>query len=243
VSPLFDFGPLDSSVTLPVNQPDGSTKMVTYAVPSRLNESIINVNAASGTVISGQSFSSYWSQLSSSVNIEGSADLFSGSMSANFTATTFTSDSFAYSQQQYYINQWRLIMPPPGDIATLLNPSFKSDLESMNPIDLFDTYGAFYLHSILVGGRLNYNFTTDTSVFNSQYSLASTVSFAWEGISGGSLSAEQQKAVDSLNQSSVSSLRVVGGDSAAAQQLLNNGGAAALNSWFASVAQNPVFCG
>src|SRR3954453_8132889 len=164
-------------------------------------------------------------------------------MSANFAETTFTSDSFAYSQQQYYIGQWRFILPPPGEMAALLDDSVKSDLATMDPYDLFDNYGPYYLASIIVGGRLNYSFTTDTATFSSSYSLATTVSYAWEGISGGSLSAEQQQAVDSLNSSSVASLRVVGGNASAAQQLLNGGGASALNNWFASVAQDPVFCG
>lgn len=239
---LFDFGSFDTTITVPVNMPDGSTQNVTYAVPD-FTIRVENLSAGTGEVLSGESFSSYWSSLSASVDISGQADLFSGSMSASFSQTTFTSDDFAYSQQQYYIGQWRLDLPPPEALKSVMTSYFKSDLATMDPSDLFDNYGAYYLASIVVGGRLNYSFTTDKSVYSSDYSLSTTVSYAWEGVSGGSLSAQQQQAVNSLNESSVARLNSVGGNPAYAQELLSGGGATALNNWFGSVAQSPVFCG
>lgn len=242
VQPLFAFGPFNSSVQININMPDGTTQPQTYAVPGALEVAVIAVSAGAGNLISEDSFSSFWSSFSSSVEADGQDGLFSGSLKADFSQTTFSTDDFAYSQQQYSFGQWRLVLPGPGTMQTMLAPGVQDDLNTMDPMALFDQYGPYYLSSIIVGGRLNYSLTTDLSNYASTTSVSAAVSLSWEGLGGATLSASQQEAVNTLNQSSHTSLSVVGGNAADAQQLLTGGGADALNKWFGSVAQNPVFC-
>ena len=113
--------------------------------------------------------------------------------------------SNAFTRIAYNVTHYNLSLPPTHQVKGLLKPWFVSDLDTMDPIELYRTYGTHLLQSMTIGGHALFLYSTDTRAYEAELSIeaAARVSASYLVSSGKiELSAAQKKAMQSFNESS-----------------------------------------
>jgi hypothetical protein len=80
-----------------------------------------------------------------------------------------------------------------------------TDLDTMDPMEFYRTYGTHLLQSLIVGGRALFLNSTDTQSYSSEMSVeaAAKISASYLVASGSmELTAKQREAMNSFNESS-----------------------------------------
>ncbi|MEO7260292.1 MAG: MAC/perforin domain-containing protein [Jatrophihabitantaceae bacterium] len=215
----------------------------TYGVPE-----VVDVQAQSNYTYNdatGNSINSYQTSLATSVNISGSYNYFSGSLSAEYSTQSLTQSKNAFSRIQQSITLWSLRLPTGADLRSLLREDFRTYLDGLPCTnaaaqDLFDRYGSHFLTGIVMGGRAVLSSATNKLQVDRSYSLTETAKASYQSLTG-QLSAEEsvkyEESISSFEFNSESTQSVIGGTDPASAFAGKEG----FDAWKASVAEAPDF--
>lgn len=179
----------------------------TYSIPDVVN---YTTNTTSDYRASyGKSSTEYSKSLSLHAGFEASFPGFSSSVSADYSDSQRENLSNAFTRVTYAVTHYNLSLPPLGHIRSLLKPWFVTDLDNMDPIELYREYGTHILRSLTIGGRALFLYSTNSCTYSSTMSIeaAAKITASYLVASGSmELSAAQKQAMDSFRESSQSSV-------------------------------------
>lgn len=186
-----------------------------------------------GRFVSGESLSEFYNAFSANISVSGSYNKFSGEITSNFTNSVLNNRSHSFIASHITQTYYRLIL---SDAAPLL-PQVETDLQQMEPTQLWDKYGTHYLQSIYIGGRISFSSYIDRAKIEQGYDLEATVEAAYlEFVKGKASAGTVNKSVfDQVVRNR--EVDVMGGDPAKANSIMDGSGQAsdAFNAWSASV--------
>lgn len=135
-------------------------KGTTYALPQIVT--FVQDDSTELRAAYGQNLSSFLDQFKISGSVGAPVYYFLASLSTDFGITTATTNTYCYSKVMQVVHKYILSLPDPSSpqLRTLLNPQFQKDLRSMDPNQLFDIYGAYYIQKMVMGARLCLTSTT-----------------------------------------------------------------------------------
>ncbi|WP_147125891.1 hypothetical protein [Shimia ponticola] len=180
----------------------------------------VDVNSAGGGVgvtKTGSSASDFSKQLTETVNIEGTYNLFSGELSAQFGETQERSASFVYAMTRggLFLNALAHI----GDAAGLkpyLDHKYVSALTGdMDPEAFIDAYFGHFLTHGIFGGTLTFSAQTFKSSTDTTMSISTTISAAYGELVKGSSSTDFSTETKTMIENSQMRVSVQGGGTAA----------------------------
>lgn len=209
------------------------------------NITVTPLEEGDGDKIIGSTLSEYTKKFSSKVGLEGSYGAFEGDIEVAFETKESNKTSTRFVSYDYRLYKWKLDLPTEFHIAKLLTDDATRDLLKADVATLLDDYGTHYLATIIVGGRLNYSFTANSTEFESQQELVATANMSYELLIGsisGSVEAEKQEQLRTFNQNSHARVTLVGGGDGLINKI-TNGEEGAFQSWCDSVSDNQAFAG
>ncbi|KND04553.1 uncharacterized protein SPPG_00278 [Spizellomyces punctatus DAOM BR117] len=178
---------------------------------------LITEHPAIGTqfwTASGTSIKEFVSQVNSRTKIEGEYNFFSGSIESDFGQSTAENSQMSFSKVQYNVDLYTLQLPPSSTASKLVDPKVQTDIDNMDPFQLFNTYGTHYVASLVMGGRAVYTSSTNKFDFSSKFSLDIVAKASYKALTG-SISAEEElkfrNDIRSFNENSTTHLRTTGG--------------------------------
>ncbi|TPX67399.1 hypothetical protein SpCBS45565_g03827 [Spizellomyces sp. 'palustris'] len=161
---------------------------------------------------SGTSIKEFVSQVNSRTKVEGEYNFFSGSIEADFGQSTAENSQMSFSKVQYNVDLYTLQLPPTA--SKLVDPQVQTDIDTMDPMQLYNTYGTHYVASLVMGGRAVYTSSTNKYDFSSKFSLDIVAKASYKALTG-SISAEEElkfrNDIRSFNENSTTHLRTTGG--------------------------------
>lgn len=216
------------------------------AIISALNQS---QSYLSTTV--GQDIQSYQSNLAANVNISGSYNFFSGSISTDFSEHNIYKSENSFSRTHQSVSTWSLQVTVNSSIRGFLRSDFIYDLDNLVTSDdscknFFTKYGSHLLTGIVLGGRAMRTASTNKYSVDRSYSLDITAREACKFASG-SVDAEERarynNAVSSFESNSDVFESVIGGDPVLAAAVFDskvNSDGNSFSAWATSVAKQPA---
>ncbi|KAH7904462.1 MAC/Perforin domain-containing protein [Hygrophoropsis aurantiaca] len=184
-----------------------------YSVPLMVN--LNNFVTSDYKIASGKSTEDYSKDLNVKAGLEAGYAGFTGSASADYSENQKENLANTFTRISYNVTHYTLSLPNPNNIRKLLKESFVQDLDSMDPVELYNQYGTHFLRSITVGGRAVFLSSTDSRKYSSEVSIeaAATVS-AQYGVASGKLdmSTKDSEARDSFKENSETSVHTQGGN-------------------------------
>jgi hypothetical protein len=190
----------------------------------------------------GSTLKTYTEDFSAALNLTGKSGFFKGEVNAAFDTSESrkVSTHFVnYTQRAYF---FKLSLPTPTQLMSHFADGAKADFRrAMDPDELVQFYGTHYLASVTVGARCAYSCTVDTEQYESSINLSTAAQLSFQSLTSSAaadLTAEQAKAVASLQTSSQSMARVLGGEPRSANEILRG----EFDAWKESVPNNMVFC-
>lgn len=190
----------------------------------------------------GSTLKTYTEDFSASLNLTGKSGFFKGEIDAAFNTSESkkVSTHFVnYTQRAYF---FKLSLPTPTQLMSHLAAGAKADFRrAMDPDELVRFYGTHYLATVIVGARCAYSCTVNTEQYDSSVNLSTAAQLSFQSLTSSAaadMTAEQKKAVASLQTSSQSMARVLGGDPRSANEILDG----KVDAWKDTVPDNMVFC-
>lgn len=197
-------------------------------------------------VVSGETSHDYQRGLSAAVQLSGSGFGFSGALRTSFKQDRYESRHYSFATVRSVIRKHGLrvaLSVSPAELRAYLTPAAAAAINdpSIDPGDLFDTFGTHVLTGIIVGGRLDYSASANMSFEKQDRSIDVYARASFKNVFA-SASIEAQ-ATDNLSWSEYSAteerhLEVYGGRSEYGQYIMNEG---VYESWIESVEENSVF--
>ncbi|MEO6700977.1 MAG: MAC/perforin domain-containing protein [Jatrophihabitantaceae bacterium] len=194
---------------------------------------------------SGESINTFQTSLSTSVDIAGKYNYFSGSLSTEFSETSLTKSENSFSRIQQSINAWSLRLGVAGDLRANLRPDFRSYLDAIpctadGAEELFNNYGSHFLTSVVMGGRAVLSSATDKLTVDHTYSVSVTAKATYESLTGQLSASEQTKyseSIESFTENSETNEYAIGG----LQPQRAFDGKDGFDAWSSTVADAPDF--
>jgi hypothetical protein len=201
--PLFDLGDL-----VPVQ-----TQWGQYSKPDTVH--VQKLEGATITATSGTRARDYQTNLASRVGLGGGYGFFRGSLEAEFNRIQRRSTVFNFVTQNDEYNIALLTIEPKGkDIRSYVRPHVAEDLATMDPTELFDTYGTHYLRGLIVGAAATYSAATNTTKYSSSVDFATAAEWSYRGATGqfeGEMEARHEEAISEFRQASTIEVHARGG--------------------------------
>lgn len=197
---------------------------------------------------SGTTINKYQTNFSSNVNISGQYNLFSGSISNDFSSEEVRNAENEFVRIQQSITLWSLaIRPDYKNLRTLLLDDVRKAIDDANTEqaydELFEKYGSHFLTSIIMGGNAIISSSTNKRYVNKTF-LNETVAKASFQMFTGQLSTEDQtkykKSRLSFEHNSNSRQFVVGGKGAVGTKVFS-GNKEDFDAWAKTVGESPDF--
>ena len=201
---------------------------------------------ATYTTISGKTHQEYSQNISKKVSLEGDYQFFSSSFSASFSESYYSSSEYEFATVQARVNKTGVAIDGRQDAEKLsdyLTQEFKQDLNNKDyPVtELFKKYGTHVMTGVILGARLDYNYSANTSNASSSASIAAAARASYAGTFSVDSSFEYSK--DSSSSQGYTNVDyttgVVGGASELAYAIHLEG---KYEQWMNSVAANAVLC-
>jgi hypothetical protein len=179
--PLFDLGEL-----VPIQ-----TNWGRYRAPDTVR--IQKLEGATITATSGTRSRDYQTNLASRVGLRGGYGFFRGSLDLEFNEVQRRSTVFTFVTQNDEYNIALLTIDPSGsDLRDYVRSSVADDLATMDPVDLFDTYGTHFLRSLIAGAAATYSAATNVTEYESDVSIAAAAKLSYLGATGQEAEAEME---------------------------------------------------
>ncbi|KAH7904771.1 MAC/Perforin domain-containing protein [Hygrophoropsis aurantiaca] len=207
-----------------------------YSVPLVVN--FHNAITSDYRSASGKSTMDYSKSLTINAGLEAEYGGFSGSATADYSDTQRQNLAHSFTRVSYNVTHYTFSLPSTSETRGLLKKSFVQDLDSMDPVKLYDEYGTHLLLSATVGGRAAFLYTTDIRKYSSEISIEAAAKItAKYGVASGSvkLSTKEQEAMNSFTENSEVSVQTQGGD----PQYGNTDFLSNVKAWAASITDWP----
>lgn len=217
----------------------------TYRVPALID--VVTSESADYSNAAGESIQSFQTSLSSTTEIEGSYNFFSGSLSVEFSSEelTYSESEFSRIQQTIHLYSLRLDTNA-ASLRQYLTPAFLQSIDSIDgenaAIEFFNHYGSHFLNSLIMGGRAISSSTTNKTTVNRTYGLDVTAAASYKALTGQLSASEEAKykeSISSFNSNSVTNRFVQGGDGILAISAFDS--KEDFSKWRDSVRENPDF--
>jgi hypothetical protein len=120
--------------------------------------------------VEGRSAKSYSTEMATKVGVSGGYLYFKGSVNVNFSNSSLTETDRRFATLVCDLSQYKIEIDDrhmnPSDY---MDAGFKEDINNpdVSPREIFELYGTHVIRSVKMGGRLDYN-ATSNSVYNSQ---------------------------------------------------------------------------
>lgn len=237
IGQLFDW---TNAPTKPIN-----VKGKDYILPVPLDE--ISIGEYGYNNASGENISKFQESLTAKVKISGAYNLFSGSISNEYSSTSVKTAANEFCRIQNTIGVWGInLLNQPG-----LRDYLKDDVR--NKIDgaqddaafelLFKDLGSHFLSGIIMGGRANLSSATNKQTVDKTFSNETIAKATYASLTG-QLSAEAstkyEKSISSFESSSDIDVYAIGGQVDLAANIFS-GDRKDFDAWIASVADFPDF--
>ena len=210
----------------------------TYKVPQYVI--LENISNHLVKTVSGESIRDYARSLSSEAGFSGETMFFKGSVNASY------SNSITGNEQKFYFTymdantKWRVSFDERDlpMLKTILDPRFKQDLETLDPITLFDTYGTHYIASAYLGGRADFNSVSVISSQTKTQDISVAVEASYKAVSG-NIKVDTKTAQTLSDAKTTTKLTVTGGNS---QYANNINDPETYRLWADGIEKMPVLC-
>ncbi|WGS51225.1 MACPF domain-containing protein [Paraburkholderia sp. D15] len=234
--PLFDWSKVDTaSVTI-----EGKV----YRYPKVLD--VTTDQSADVFTITGETISSYQTNLATSTSVSGSYNYFSGSLEVDFSSQSLVKSENSFSRVQQTVKLWALRLNPARSLRQYARPDFLAALDGADTDAkrdaLFDQYGSHFLSAIEMGGRAVLSSSTNKLTVDRSYSIGVTAEASYKSLVGQLDVKDQTKysnSIDSFNSTSESRRSVKGGDGVKALSAFD--GKKGFSEWKESVKDLPAF--
>lgn len=128
---------------------------------------IDNTTGQVGMLNSGQDASTYSSTLSAKLTATVGLKVFGGTLTASYTGTNTYSSNFVYSSYDLKVQEKEVkINAPASLLQNYLTASFVSDLQTQTPDYIISHYGTHILTDIMLGGKLEAIYQSETTSSN-----------------------------------------------------------------------------
>ncbi len=190
--------------------------------------------------VEGSSVRDYAKSQAASVGLSTDAMFFAASVNTSFSTSTSGTEQHYYYTYRDANTKWRISFDERNmdQLKTILDPQFKKDLATMDPIRLFELYGTHYIASAYLGGRADYNSVSVISSQTKTNEISVAVEAKYQAISANT--ALSQKHSNTLAKSKTTTdLKVTGGNSEYANNINDP---ATYDKWAAGIKEMPVLC-
>ncbi|PPF86766.1 hypothetical protein C5C03_11700 [Clavibacter michiganensis] len=221
-----------------------------YRIPKLMNAE--GVAGSEYVSIYGNTVEEYQQSLAASVAVSGSNMFFSGSLETQFGSSSMRRSENAFSRVEQVVKLWSIGLPPSKKLRELLSGSFLEALDGLPAAastseeqaeykGFLDTWGAFYLSGMLIGGKTLFTSSVNKLTVDRTLSISVTADLSYKSVTGQISNEDKIKYASQLSQFASSSNTVknaFGGNPALASRVFD--GRVQYDEWSASVAQNPV---
>lgn len=232
-----------------------------YAEVSRVKAAILDVDALNKdglievktleqsvfTTTSGTTVEEYSNSLQISASLEGSYMFFSGAIETNFHQERYSSTTYSFATVKSLIQKTQLRLPidmAAEELRPYLTETAKTKLNdpTVTPDYIFNIYGTHCLTGVILGGRLDYSVSAETSDLSAGKSIGvyAEASFSKGGVSvSGSSGVVTEEEYAQFLTSRQKIVKTYGGQSEFGQDIINKD---EYDAWIGSIDDNTVFC-
>ncbi|MBM7408410.1 MAC/perforin domain-containing protein [Methanococcus maripaludis] len=194
----------------------------------------------------GKTLKEYSEKLKVSTGVKGNYGFFQGSITTSFDKSTLQRSEYEYSTVNDDIKKWVIALPSKTDlkVKSMLDSTFSRDLNGkMDPETLFDTYGAYYLHEIIVGARCSYNSSVNKKTLDQSVNVEVAAEMSYKKFVN-SISVDEKTQYESqikeFDSNSSTGTEVLGGKPEYGHYINQSGN---YDKWIESIIDYPVFSG
>ncbi|WP_299011113.1 MAC/perforin domain-containing protein [uncultured Shewanella sp.] len=178
------------------------------------------INQAQYLCFSGKNIAKYQNNLSQSAQIPNAYNLFSSSVTNDFSSRSLREAANAFTRVQQTIPLWSLqLEDKPNQLRTLLKDDIKTAIDAAHsPSDyaqLFQQYGSHFLTGIIIGGRAVFASSTNKIHRESTYPIDMVAKAVYQKLTGQLSYDDEQEyeaAIHNFNAHSNSRHLIVGGE-------------------------------
>ena len=228
-----------SSVTYPIFQWSANQKIKggkDYVAPPEIT--VTYIGTKSRKEISGSSQREYAKSFSQEVEVGYEGPAFSASVNVAY------SKSWGGSSSEYYLTildanrVWELGIDKRINLKQFMTEQAKADINNMDPMELFETYGTHYIANAFIGSRADYTTVTNNESKFSEREIKVAVEGSYGAISGSSTTGHTTS-TKSILENTKSTLIVNGGNYQYANDIKDK---ETYTKWADGVESNPVLC-
>ncbi|MBB6497796.1 MAC/perforin domain-containing protein [Methanococcus maripaludis] len=194
----------------------------------------------------GKTLKEYSEKLKVSTGLKGNYGFFQGSITASFDKSTLQRSEYEYSTVNDDVKKWVIALPSKTDlkVKSMLDSTFSRDLNGkMDPETLFDTYGAYYLHEVIVGARCSYNSSVNKKTLDQSVNVEVAAEMSYKKFVN-SISVDEKTQYESqikeFDSNSSTGTEVLGGKPEYGHYINQSGN---YDKWIESIIDYPVFSG
>ena len=183
----------------------------TYKCPRGFRVSVGNQSADANVI--GEGRDTYIKNIKARLHVDGSCGSFSGTFSTSFGMSEDTTEGYSFGTHTFQRQLYSLTLPT--ELDALLDPKFKTDLDSMEPAEFCDTYGTHYTSSVLIGAKASLSMYSQFKKTFTEDTFKADLEAGYNGVvadfkTSGDFSYDSSKSGE--DYSSTSSLVLVGGN-------------------------------
>ena len=225
---LFDLGESEDYKTL-----DG-----TYVKPK-----IVRVQPTErGKIVTvqGSNSNSFQRDRAAKVGLSGGYGFFQGSLDVEFSQNVrrCTAFNFVSKTDQYFIAL--LSLDVDGALPSMLTDQAREALETMDPEELYSTYGTHFLTSLYIGATAVYSAATNTASYSSTTDISAAAELSYKALTSQikvDASSSEKKAIDAFRSASTVRVSAQGGKAELAHHIANG----EYDRWIESVRTHLAF--
>lgn len=195
---------------------------------------------SSSRFVSGQDAWTYSESLAVSVNVSGKYLCFGGSVKTKFNSQHLKEKNRSFATLMYRASKYDLFIDDVSiNLRDYLSDSFKKDIETLDAKSLFERYGTHVLRSIIMGGRIEYDITTDSSYQSSSSNLEVDVKASFNAVFASAnigVNVNQSEASTSFKEHSEINIQALPTYGSAVLDPKN------FDKWYDAMLQNPGIC-
>jgi hypothetical protein len=190
---------------------------------------------------SGESAQSYSEQMATSVGLSGSYLFFGGSVKANFSSDSLSQTNSSFATLSYDASLYNLYIDHNANWQDYLAPDFAKAINdpTVDPNTIFERYGTDVLLSEVMGGRLDYNASANSTYTMQQHDMQADMEASFNAMfasAGISASISQSTASSNFQQTASTNIKSYPVYTAGTVN------AADFKDWADSMLSNPTLC-
>lgn len=224
-----------------------SKKKPIFKFPSKTDFILLeNITKHDIRIVSGSNSNEYFTSVSARLGLtyDNPVSVFSGSLESSFGHESLTQKNTSFVTIQDYTWKWRIsinisnIQRDIPKLKTYIINTALEDINTMNPEDLFNSYGTHFISRAYIGGRADYNASVEESSKWSKTEIEANIKAEFKVINS-SLDTNVQKTKKEISQNTKTKLTVTGGN---AEFISNINNEEQYKKWAEGIKDAPVLC-